>query len=262
MKILFVDDEKEILTSIRRQLRKEQFSIEMCSSGKSAMELLQKQDIGIVVSDERMPEISGLDLMKKIKKLYPNTIRIILSGFADSQTIIDAINQGEIFRFISKPWSYEDLIKSLNEAIKKWEINQHNKRYMEKIIEENKRLKRRLSFRESSLDLSREVLDSIPSPVIAINDDNKIADFNEKASNILSGDISIGDKITKIIPEEIYVPLEENFRDSNGSEETHINLENRDYSIYIRGLRPTDIYKGIIILESTETANETNPFHR
>ncbi len=252
MKILFVDDEKEILSSIRRQLRKEMYNIVTCNSGQEALDLLEKEEIPIIVSDERMPDMNGLKLMKRVKKLYPDSIRIILSGYADSQTVIEAINQGEIYRFIPKPWKQEELTLSIEGAIEKWKIVQHNKTFMKQIVDENKRLKMRLSYRESKLNLSQDVLNDIPSALIVVGRDDVIEVYNQKAHEVLDGLIHIGNKITSIIPEEIYFPLEKHFRDNGGSDKIIISLENTEYSIFIRGLRPTDDFKGIILIERAE----------
>lgn len=249
MKILFVDDEKEILSSIKRQLRKEEFSIQTALSGEEALELLKNEIFSVVISDERMPDISGLDLMKKIKKLYPETIRIILSGYADSQTIIDSINQGEIFRFISKPWSYKDLKKSINKALEKWKINQSNRHFMESIIEENRRLKKRLSYRETKLDLNQDVLDQVPSPIIVVGKDDTIEAFNRKVQSSVKMQIVQGQPITDIITEGEYRKLEINFSKNGGSDRAQIKINGLLFNIFIRGLRPTDDFKGIVILE-------------
>ncbi len=252
MKILFIDDEKEILSSIKRQFRKIKYEITTCASGKQALELLSNEEYPIVISDERMPDINGLELMKMIKEQHPDTIRIILSGYADSQTIIEAINQGEIFRFISKPWELEELLKNIAEAEAKWEANQHNKLFMKQIIEENKRLKMRLTYRESQLDLSQEVLDEVPTPVIIVGKEDNIEVFNNRVKSELGIDLILGDKITTIIPEDIYTTFNDNLQKNDGTSKAITEINGLTLSLYIRALRPTDNYKGIIIIEREE----------
>jgi response regulator RpfG family c-di-GMP phosphodiesterase len=247
--VLFVDDEKEILSSIRRQFRKESFDIITCNSGKEALSLLEENEIQVIVSDERMPVMSGLELMKEVKKLYPETIRVILSGYVDSETIIDAINKGEIFRFVSKPWKYADITNIIKEALNKWSIEKKNKKYMEQILDENRRLKMRLSFRESSLNLEQSVIDEVPVPMLAVGGNNKIEIFNKRAKDEFLDKIDIGNVITTLIPSNIYNHLESNIKNNIESGNFCLEIFKVKYTIYIRALRPTDQYKGIILFE-------------
>lgn len=249
MKVLFVDDEKEILSSIRRQFRKESFDIVTCNSAENALELMGKDEFQIIISDERMPVTSGLELMKKVKQLYPETVRIILSGYTDSETIINAINMGEIYRFISKPWVYNEIKKVIDEALDKWTIEKKNKKFMEQIIDENKRLKMRLTFRESSLSLEQDLIDEITIPLVAIGDNGSIKIFNRYAKDEFLDNIHIGNSITSLIPNSIYIHLESNIKNSIESGNFCLEIFEKKYTVSIRALRPTDAYKGIILFE-------------
>jgi response regulator RpfG family c-di-GMP phosphodiesterase len=249
MKVLFVDDEKEILSSIRRQFRKESFEAITCNSANEALELLNKDEFQVIVSDERMPVMSGLELMKKVKQNYPEIIRIILSGYADSETIINAINMGEIFRFVSKPWVYDDIKRIIGEALDKWSIEKKNKKYMEHILDENRRLKMRLTFRESSLSLEQDVIDEIPVPLVGIGNDGSIEIFNKNAKDEFLDNIQSGNPITSLIPNSIYIHLESNIKNNIESGNFCLEIFEIKYTIFIRALRPTDPYKGIILFE-------------
>lgn len=249
MKVLFVDDEKEILSSIKRQFRKESFEIITCNSAFEALDLLGRTEYQVIISDERMPDKSGLELMKEIKILYPETIRIILSGYTDSETIINSINDGEIFKFISKPWIYTEILSAINGAINKWEIEQQSKIYMEQILEENRRLKMRLSFRESSLNLDQGIIDEVTIPLIAIGDGDYIEIYNKYAKDELQENINIGNHITSIIPESIYKSLESNMNNSIETGNFCLEVFGIKYTIFVRALRPTDPYKVIILME-------------
>jgi len=113
--ILFVDDEKRILTSLRSIFRKE-YHVFLASSGAEALELLAKNKIDVVVSDQRMPGMLGNELLAKIHELYPKIMRLLLTGFVDKDAIINTINEGEIYRFINKPWNNEEIRKLVREA--------------------------------------------------------------------------------------------------------------------------------------------------
>ena len=102
--LLLVDDEEKILSSLERLFRKEGYTILRADSGKQGLNFLKKYTINVILSDQKMPEMTGVEFLSKAKILYPDTIRIILSGYSDLESILDAINKGEIFRFVTKPW--------------------------------------------------------------------------------------------------------------------------------------------------------------
>jgi len=113
-----VDDEEKVLTSLRRGLLGEPYEILFAQSGKEALEILQRNPVQVLVSDMRMPEMSGLELQKTVKQRYPYIIRMILSGYTDTEELLGLINQGEIFRFICKPWhSNEEFKTTIRQAI-------------------------------------------------------------------------------------------------------------------------------------------------
>jgi two-component system response regulator HupR/HoxA len=111
--ILFVDDEVRLLRSIERGLLDEPYHLLFAESGKDALTLLEENEVHIIVTDMRMPEMSGLDLLRIVKEKYPHIVRIVLSGYTQVTTLLTAINQGEIFRFITKPWKMEEEFKAV-----------------------------------------------------------------------------------------------------------------------------------------------------
>lgn len=114
-RVLFVDDERRILTALRSIFRRE-YDVFTANSGAEALEILQDNRIDVVVSDQRMPNMLGNELLAKVHKLYPQTMRVLLTGFMDKAAIIDTINQGQIYRFINKPWKNEDIREIIAEA--------------------------------------------------------------------------------------------------------------------------------------------------
>jgi two-component system response regulator HupR/HoxA len=116
--ILFVDDDEVILRSIERGFLDEPYNKLFANSGKEALEILQREEVHVIVTDMRMPEMDGLELLETIRKKYPYIVGIVLSGYTEMATVQKAVNQGEIFRFIPKPWKLEgDFIKVVREAI-------------------------------------------------------------------------------------------------------------------------------------------------
>jgi len=115
--ILFVDDESDILHSLNRFLRREEYRKFFVDNAVEALELLAKTPVDLVVSDLRMPGMNGLELIKEVKRLYPGTLRMIVSGSQDIEQIIESVNKGEIFRFIPKPVEPESFKNILNDAL-------------------------------------------------------------------------------------------------------------------------------------------------
>jgi diguanylate cyclase (GGDEF)-like protein len=114
--LLLVDDEANILSTLQRSLRRENYRILLARSGTEALDILAINPVQVVVSDHRMPGMSGVELLSRVRDLYPNTARIILSGYADITTLTDAINHGAIWKYISKPWQPDDLKAQIRQA--------------------------------------------------------------------------------------------------------------------------------------------------
>jgi DNA-binding NtrC family response regulator len=120
--ILFVDDELRLLRSVERGMLDEPYHLLFAESGKDALKLLAENEVHVLVTDMRMPEMTGLELLKIVKEQYPQIVRIVLSGYTQVTTLLTAINQGEIFRFITKPWKMEEDFKpAIWQAIEQYE---------------------------------------------------------------------------------------------------------------------------------------------
>jgi len=116
--VLFVDDEEQILKSLKRGLVNEPYKTLFANSGKEALEILEKEEVHVLVTDMRMPGMTGLELLKIVREKYPGIIRMVLSGYTQVTTLLTAINQGEIFKYITKPWKLdEEFIPAVREAI-------------------------------------------------------------------------------------------------------------------------------------------------
>lgn len=113
--ILLVDDEPEILYSLQGLLRRE-FELFTAQSGAEALEILKQQSIHVIMTDQRMPEMTGVELLRRAQGEWPQAIRIVFTGYADIKAVVDAVNQGRIYRYLIKPWDPEELIGVLYEA--------------------------------------------------------------------------------------------------------------------------------------------------
>jgi signal transduction histidine kinase len=142
-KILCVDDEIDNLDALERLLRKP-YSFLKAKSGKEALQLLdQNPDIAVIISDQRMPEMTGVELLELSIKTHPESTRLLLTGYTDIESVIEAVNKGNIFRYITKPWDSADLTNTVKQAAEKYnlvkEIKQKNKE-LSQALEELKSL--------------------------------------------------------------------------------------------------------------------------
>jgi len=128
--IVFVDDEKKILKSIKRQLMDQAYLVKTYQSPEKALEALAEDQPTVVVSDQRMPEMEGTAFLKQVRSNSPETVRIILTGYADLAAAVAAINQGNVYRFLNKPWEEAELKLALDDAIAHYELQSENKRLL------------------------------------------------------------------------------------------------------------------------------------
>jgi DNA-binding NtrC family response regulator len=116
--VLFVDDEEQILRSLKRGLFDEAYICLFANSAKEALKMLKENEVHVIVTDMRMPEMGGLELLKIVKVEYPQIVRMALSGYTQITTLLTAINQAEIYKYITKPWKLEEEFKpSIRAAI-------------------------------------------------------------------------------------------------------------------------------------------------
>jgi response regulator RpfG family c-di-GMP phosphodiesterase len=138
--ILFVDDEKNILGSISRVFRKEDYGILLAESGECALDLLRHNRIAVVVSDQRMPGMGGVEFLKRVREASPDTVRMMLTGQADSSEIAGAINDGGVYRYITKPWDDEELKLVIKAAAERYNLVVENRRLQETTMKQNAEL--------------------------------------------------------------------------------------------------------------------------
>jgi two-component system response regulator HupR/HoxA len=140
-KILIVDDEPANLRSMERLLGA-QYEVLTALSGNEALQILLEHDVALLITDQRMPEMTGIELLKKTVTLRPRMVRMILTGYSDVAALVEAINCGQVYRYISKPWSNEDLRLTVQRALEHYETNKEryelelaNQRLMSRIKE-------------------------------------------------------------------------------------------------------------------------------
>jgi two-component system, probable response regulator PhcQ len=129
-RILIVDDEENVCHALRRSLRKEGYELFFGHEPAEGLEVLKKQTVDMVISDHLMPNMTGMEFLRLVRDRYPDVMRLILTGHADMQTAIDAINQGAIYRFLTKPWDDTDLKVTLYLAFEQQDLERENRRLL------------------------------------------------------------------------------------------------------------------------------------
>jgi len=191
--LLCIDDEPNILNALKRLLRKENFKLLTANSGKDGLKILSENDVHVVVSDQRMPEMNGTEFLKKVKDAYPDIIRIILTGYTDVDSIGEAINEGHIYKFFLKPWNDQNLKLEIRQAMEQYDLVQDNKRLHDQVIQQNEKLKkinedlegiiqertRNLEFKNKALQISQAILDDLPIPIMGISSEMVVVMTNK-----------------------------------------------------------------------------------
>jgi response regulator RpfG family c-di-GMP phosphodiesterase len=140
-KILMVDDEENILSSLKRLFFEEDYDILTATSGIEGIEVLKKNDISVVISDQKMPAMSGTEFLAKARKISPDTVRIVLTGYADAEIAIEAINKAKAYAFITKPWDDNGVILTIKNAVERYGLIRENTRLTEFTKKRNEELK-------------------------------------------------------------------------------------------------------------------------
>lgn len=139
--ILIVDDEENVLSSLRRLLRPDGYRIFTASGAEQALEILSTNPIALVISDNAMPGTSGIELLRRVRESWPDVIRVMLTGYADLQSATAAINQDEVYRFVSKPWDPQEFRLMVRQAVNQFRLVQENRHMHQLIQEQNRALK-------------------------------------------------------------------------------------------------------------------------
>ncbi len=121
-KIIAVDDEPNNLRALERLFRHD-YEVITAESGDEALRLLSEHDAALVITDQRMPNMTGVELLKRTADIRPHMVRIILTGYTDVETLVEAINSGLVYKYVTKPWDNEELRLTVNRALEHFETN-------------------------------------------------------------------------------------------------------------------------------------------
>jgi diguanylate cyclase (GGDEF)-like protein/PAS domain S-box-containing protein len=214
--LLLVDDEPNVLASLKRLFRPDGHHILTASSGAEGLEILSRHKVDVIISDQRMPGMTGVEFLREAKIHYPDTIRIVLSGYTELQSVTDAINEGAIYRFLTKPWDDQQLREHIRKAFEYKELLEENLQLDIKIRTTNQELvmanrqlgdvldktRHQVERDKNSLDIVREVLQYVPLPVVGVDDEGLVAFVNSAAEALFaSKGLLVGAELAHALPE-------------------------------------------------------------
>ncbi len=159
--ILYIDDEQDNLTVFYSTFRRV-FKVYLANSGQQGLEIMEKNKVHLVIADQRMPEMTGIEFLEIIKLKYPECIRMVLTGYTDVEAIIQAINKGRVYRYVTKPWNKDDLRLTIDHALETYKLKQQNRKLFADLEEANQTLEKKVIERTRKIESQkREITDSI-----------------------------------------------------------------------------------------------------
>lgn len=205
--LLIVDDEINILSALKRVFKRDGYHVLQAASAGEALSVLEQHPIGVILTDYRMPGMSGTEFLHEVKERYPDTVRIILSGFSDIEVVTDAINRGAVYKFLTKPWEDDLLRANIEEAFERFEMRHENVRLSRELIEANKMLQQlnselgqRVELRTQEVAQSRnmlkimqQIVDVMPVGVVGVDEDGMVVMVNAVAYVVLQ-------RVSEILP--------------------------------------------------------------
>jgi len=211
--LLIIDDEIEVLNTLKRVFEKD-YELHITQNPKEAFKIMEKFNIGVVLCDHRMPEMNGTEFFVKVREMYPNAIRILITGYSQISDLIISVNQGRIFSYITKPWNLGDLKNTIKEAFNENALILENSSLLESLKKSNQRLKleieERRQIEEKALRLA-SIVESTEDGIMGLALDGIIIDWNRGAECIYGYTEAeiLGESVIKLIPEGKYDEFQE-----------------------------------------------------
>lgn len=206
--ILYVDDEVDNLTAFTAVMRRH-YNITTVSSGEEALELLKEKEFSLVISDQRMPKMTGVELFEQVKNLYPDVIRIILTGYSEVKAIIDSINMGQVYYYITKPWNVDELKVIIDNALETHRLKRDNKELKD---EKTELLVKTAKMEKEQVMAHFEILKSQINPHFLFNSMNILSSLITKSPKLAVKFTSQFSKVFRKLlenNEEITIPLQQ-----------------------------------------------------
>lgn len=266
--LLLVDDEENVIKALRRALRHEGYQIHSANSGLEGLELLSQHEVGVIISDQLMPQMAGTEFLRQAKQRYPKTLRIILSGYSEMETVTTAVNEGFIYKFLFKPWDDEQLRINIRTAFQHYELERENLRLNQQLLSANKELavfnqQLEQQVREKTqeamlnihlLQIAQEMFEHLPIAVFGVDEQGMIAVSNRQANALLGS--SKGGGIAGLLAQQVLPPalmqlLEQYRAEEIATESRHrLTLADNKAQVWISPMGSYSPCKGVIVAVS------------
>ena len=265
VRIMCVDDEVNVLKALQRLFMDDDYEIICASSAAEGLEILKTSPpVQIIISDYRMPGLNGVDFLKEIYRTWPETVRIVLSGYADTAAVVSATNEGHIYRFVPKPWNDDELKVTIGNAVERYYLHRKNTQLVQNLAEMNAELQalndnleelvnertKQLLIHNRALHCSQNILDSLPLAVIGLDPNGNMVQCNKKGQLLLSGEETglLGSHRNDVIPEEVNAFIDELLK-NQGEQEQAKRIIIKETPWDLRGvLLKVDGQEGMILM--------------
>lgn len=212
--LLLVDDEPNIVSALMRLFRREGYRVVTASSGAEGLQRMAEYEVDVVISDQRMPGMTGVEFLRRAKELYPDTVRMVLSGYTELQSITDAVNEGAIYRFLTKPWDDGLLLVHVREAFRHKGMADENKRLSHEVVSANEALAKvnerlgvvlnsqqsQIDRERTRADVARDIVDLLPVPALGIDPQGTVVLLNAEAQSVLGPNTQwLGETVHRVL---------------------------------------------------------------
>ncbi len=241
--ILIVDDEEGVLNALRRLLRRENYRIFCAGDAGTGLSILEQNTVDLVISDQRMPQMEGTVFLQKIKERWPDTLRVILSGYAEPSLIVESINKGEVYRFFPKPWDDEELKTGIRQCVAHHELQAENRRLLLQVRQQNEDLRRMnygledmVQARTLSLLLAQEIVEIVPSCIFGVSPEGEVLLCNAAAQRAIHEwqgvTVMPGAPAEEILPPQVFAVFQQVLTDQTPHECEPLLIHNRPYHVF------------------------------
>ena len=261
--LLLVDDEENILRALKRALRRGGYTILTAGSGPDGLKILQQHEVGVIVSDQRMPGMIGAEFLSRARAIRPDSVRIMLSGYTELHSVTEAINQGAIYKFLTKPWEDELLQANIDEAFEYYELRRKNEQLAGQLAEINRNLEQRAEERAReamlsmrSLQVAQDVLESLPVGIIGVDSEGIIVSANRAACTLLdaSGAGLVGRQAQDSLPPQLLSGLQG--AQQSGPASCQLDRGGHSIRFHVGNLGQQDQARGYVLMSHPMEAQE------
>ena len=238
-RILIVDDESNVVTSIRRVCKGQDFEVLTACSGQEALAILDKTEVQVLLSDQRMPEMSGDVLFELVERAYPCISKVLITGYTALESITRSVNNSAVYKIIYKPWHNDDLLSIIQDAFDYYKLRKQGSDNFIQQLEMQKLLEQKaheLKIYNHRLEISMLLSNYFPMALIGVSSDWFIAESNLKANHMFNCERMVGQRIDKALP-SAFVAFVKSFLNVDYEQERKTVVEYQGEQFELTGIK-------------------------